>query len=317
MRRSPSLPGVKTRRLGFWRGQPPAPESLPSVEAGTSPGRFSSARTRTRVLGPGTRRRAEGPHRGSPQPSPPREEGPGRREPRSHHALPGRTPVTAAAGLSARDAPPPRCALRSGACAAVRGRRRHDRRPASARLQPDGRVRAARALLPGSAGGAREQAAPQHGCPALGPCAQQAAPPKGAGWGTCWMDRRGWTRGTERGRVAGAPGVRGALPLLVERHPSCCLTVESWDRTGGGGGCFRSALRGPDWVINAGADPSCFLCLGKGDCLLWERVARLLFESRNRSRLGKGLLGTSPHPTPVFSQDPTPCIQWTLLAALC
>lgn len=67
---------------------------------------------------------------------------------------------------------------------------RHDRHPAPARLQPEGSVRAPGALLPGSAGGAGEQAAPQHGRAALGPCAQQASPPKGArGCRSGWTER--------------------------------------------------------------------------------------------------------------------------------
>lgn len=55
---------------------------------------------------------------------------------------------------------------------------RHDRRPAPARLQPEGGAR-----TPG-AGGVGEQAPPQHRRPALGPRAQQAAPKQGArgGW---------------------------------------------------------------------------------------------------------------------------------------
>lgn len=62
-RRSPSLPGVKTRRLGFLEGAASsASESLPSVEAGTSPRRLGRLwRTHS---GARTSRRGEGPSRG-------------------------------------------------------------------------------------------------------------------------------------------------------------------------------------------------------------------------------------------------------------
>lgn len=103
----------------------------------------------------------------------------------------------------------------------LRRGRRHDRRPAPTRLQPEGSVRAPGALLPGSAGGTGEQAAPQHGRPTLGPGAQQAAPSKGASGNG--LGGSGWAGG------------RLPTPSLLELHYSPCLIVESWD--GGWGMC--------------------------------------------------------------------------------
>lgn len=102
---------------------------------------------------------------------------------------------------------------------------RHDRRPASARLQPEGGVRAPGALLPGSAGGAWEQAAPQHRRPALGSRAQQAAPPKGASGGL--EGQKGERLEELRGLGAG-----GLSAHLFREAAFRLLPVESWDRAG-------------------------------------------------------------------------------------
>lgn len=202
MRRRPGLPRVKSGRLGVLEGAASRAsfESLPPVGAVGA-----GAPWRPRAL-PARRARALAarlPGRTAIQPSVCWEggrKGSGKRSPAPCASLPGSSNcarLPAHQRLRTPPLPPAPPSPRSGAgpagwvarrWARLCCRHRHDRRPAPARLQPEGGVRAPGALLPGSAGGAGEQAAPQHRRAALGPGAQQAPPPKGARGG-----RSGWT----------------------------------------------------------------------------------------------------------------------------
>lgn len=132
--------------------------------------------------------------------------------------------------------------------------RRHDRRPSSARLQPEGGVRAPGALLPGSAGGAWEQAAPQHRRPALGSRAQQAAPPKGASGGL---------EGQKGERLEGLRGLGAGRSLCLPPLSSVELLSGSflWSPGTELGSACSSVLHGLNSMINAGCYPGCFRCI--------------------------------------------------------